>query len=120
MRGEILLTQLQQLVLLQLFELGYRGAKGFFEADAEALFGGGDVQLQLARNRHDHVLAQFVLMAHRQAAHDRQRTGLDPNALQADFDNLRRRGLLAADPARLQATPLGLRFLNELLASFSN
>ena len=49
-----------------------------------------------------------------------QRTGVDPAGLQAELEDLRRRGLMEANPARLQATQLGLRFLNELLATFSD
>lgn len=47
-----------------------------------------------------------------------QRTGLTLKALQPALDQVRELGWLEPDPERLQATGLGLRFLNELLLRF--
>jgi putative oxygen-independent coproporphyrinogen III oxidase len=46
------------------------------------------------------------------------RTGLSVATILPLLDKARQRGLLQADPARLQATSLGQRFLNDLLAIF--
>ena len=46
------------------------------------------------------------------------RTELPDAALELPVDRLQRRGLLVDNPERLQATPLGLRFLNDVLAEF--
>jgi len=46
------------------------------------------------------------------------RTGLSLTDIAAQLTQARERGLLAPDMARLRPTPLGLRFLNELLAIF--
>ena len=46
------------------------------------------------------------------------RTGLPITTILPLLDEARRRGLLEADAARLQATSLGQRFLNDLLAIF--
>lgn len=47
-----------------------------------------------------------------------RRTGLDLRTVAARLAQARQGGLLAADAARLRATPTGLRFLNDLLALF--
>ncbi len=47
-----------------------------------------------------------------------ERTGLGLAAIARPLDAVRRRGLLAEDPTRLVATPLGLRFLNDLTQAF--
>jgi oxygen-independent coproporphyrinogen-3 oxidase len=47
-----------------------------------------------------------------------ERTGLPLSSLQAAVARLQRRGLLTADPDRLQPTPPGLQHLNELLLEF--
>jgi putative oxygen-independent coproporphyrinogen III oxidase len=47
-----------------------------------------------------------------------RRTGQDWRQVAATVETLRQRGLLAVDAARVCATELGLRFLNELLLSF--
>ena len=46
------------------------------------------------------------------------RTGLSVATILPLLDKARQRGLLQADPAQLQATSLGQRFLNDLLAIF--
>ena len=46
------------------------------------------------------------------------RTGLPVAAIASPLDQARQRGLLEVVSARLQATPLGQRFLNDLLAIF--
>lgn len=47
-----------------------------------------------------------------------QRTGLPLSEISATLNDLRDRNLLELDPNRLQATPLGQRFLNNILACF--
>ncbi len=47
-----------------------------------------------------------------------QRTGLGRDALSAALLQARRRGLMVDDPNRLEATPRGRRYLNDLLALF--
>jgi oxygen-independent coproporphyrinogen-3 oxidase len=47
-----------------------------------------------------------------------QRTGLPLEQVGAAVARARGLGLMADDPARLQPTALGLRFLNDLLALF--
>ncbi|MBX3592051.1 MAG: oxygen-independent coproporphyrinogen III oxidase-like protein [Burkholderiaceae bacterium] len=47
-----------------------------------------------------------------------ERTGLSPAAIGRDCARAVERGLLDADPTRIRATPLGLRFLNDLVAMF--
>ncbi len=47
-----------------------------------------------------------------------QRTGLGEDALAAPLGQARRRGLMVDDPNRLEATPRGRRYLNDLLALF--
>ena len=46
------------------------------------------------------------------------RTGLSASAFEPGLSEARRRGLMVTDPTRLQATPLGQRFLNDLLDVF--
>ncbi len=46
------------------------------------------------------------------------RTGLPLAALEPALSRARERGLLTTDPARLQPTELGLRFLNDVLQGF--
>lgn len=46
------------------------------------------------------------------------RTGLPVETISAPLREARRRGWLIDDPVRLQATPLGLRFLNDLIETF--
>ena len=46
------------------------------------------------------------------------RTGLDLGAVAAPMAAAQGRGLLVEDPARIQATPLGLRFVDDLVAMF--
>ena len=47
-----------------------------------------------------------------------ERTGLSLAAIMPAIDAAAAKGLLLGDPARLQASPLGWRFLNDLLAEF--
>lgn len=47
-----------------------------------------------------------------------ERTGLPLTALEPELSRAQSRGLLVANPNRLQATELGLRFLNDLLLGF--
>ncbi|MCL4185193.1 MAG: oxygen-independent coproporphyrinogen III oxidase-like protein [Burkholderiaceae bacterium] len=47
-----------------------------------------------------------------------ERTGLPTAAIERERADALERGLLADDPARIRATPLGLRFLNDLTAMF--
>jgi putative oxygen-independent coproporphyrinogen III oxidase len=46
-----------------------------------------------------------------------ERTGLDWNAMRPKLERLVGRGLLASDASMCKPTPLGLRFLNEMLVS---
>ena len=45
-------------------------------------------------------------------------TGLSAGVLEPVAESLRRRGLLDTADGRLRATPLGLRFLNDVQAAF--
>ncbi|AGY91322.1 hypothetical protein SPICUR_01515 [Spiribacter curvatus] len=47
-----------------------------------------------------------------------ERIGLPASAFEPGLSEARRRGLLTDDPSRLQATPFGQRFLNDLLDVF--
>ncbi len=47
-----------------------------------------------------------------------ERAGLPLAALEPGWSRVRARGLMETDPERLQATELGLRFLNDLLQAF--
>ncbi|MCP5264898.1 MAG: oxygen-independent coproporphyrinogen III oxidase-like protein [Burkholderiaceae bacterium] len=47
-----------------------------------------------------------------------ERTGLGPMALAEALETARARGLMDADPTRLRPTPLGWRYLNDLLVLF--
>jgi oxygen-independent coproporphyrinogen-3 oxidase len=47
-----------------------------------------------------------------------ERTGLAPDRIAPALAEARRRGWIAADPDRLQTTPLGQRFLNDVIAGF--
>jgi oxygen-independent coproporphyrinogen-3 oxidase len=49
----------------------------------------------------------------------RHRTGLDPECLTQPLQQARARELLQPDPSRLQASPLGWRFLNDLIGLFT-
>ena len=69
------------------------------------------------------LVIEFMLNALRltqgvPADHFQARTGLPVAAIALPLDQARQRGLLKAGSARLQATPLGQRFLNDLLAIF--
>ncbi|HET9818601.1 MAG TPA: oxygen-independent coproporphyrinogen III oxidase-like protein, partial [Rhodanobacteraceae bacterium] len=46
------------------------------------------------------------------------RTGLPLEAIEAPLHIARTRGWLLDDPARIQATPLGRRFLNDVIEAF--
>lgn len=47
-----------------------------------------------------------------------ERTGLAVTAIAAAMNHAADQGLVDADPARIQATPRGLQFLNDLQARF--
>jgi oxygen-independent coproporphyrinogen-3 oxidase len=47
-----------------------------------------------------------------------ERTGLAPNAVSHTLAAAEARGLVVPDPTRIAPSPLGLRFLNDLQASF--
>jgi oxygen-independent coproporphyrinogen-3 oxidase len=47
-----------------------------------------------------------------------ERTGLGLSAISRPLDAAEARGLIEADPTRIRATPLGLRFLNDLQSLF--
>jgi coproporphyrinogen III oxidase-like Fe-S oxidoreductase len=47
-----------------------------------------------------------------------ERTGLPLGAVVRELDEAERRGLIARDHARIAPTPLGRRFLNDLLQIF--
>ncbi len=47
-----------------------------------------------------------------------ERTGLGLSAISRPLDAAEARGLMEADPTRIRATPLGLRFLNDLQSLF--
>ncbi len=49
-----------------------------------------------------------------------QTTGLALDVLERPLAEARERGLMSADPGRLQASPDGLRFLNDLLSLFND
>lgn len=71
----------------------------------------------------DELPFEFMLNALRltdgvPAASFGERTGLAPAAIARTCAQAVERGLLEDDPTRIRATPLGLRFLNELLAMF--
>lgn len=52
------------------------------------------------------------------AAHFERSTGLSLQAIQAPLDQLRKKGLLSSSPEQICATPLGQRFLNDVLQAF--
>ena len=71
----------------------------------------------------DELPFEFMLNALRltdgvPAASFGERTGLAPAAIARTCAQAVERGLLEDDPTRIRATPLGLRFLNDLLAMF--
>src|SRR5690606_32776572 len=49
-----------------------------------------------------------------------RRTGLPLSAIESQWRELLRRGLVSNDPARLMTSPLGFRFLNQVLSFFTN
>ena len=71
----------------------------------------------------DQLPFEFMLNALRlndgvPAVHFTARTGLSVDAIAAPLSEARMRGWLTADPDRLQATPMGQRFLNDLIEVF--
>jgi len=71
----------------------------------------------------DELGFEFMLNALRlksgvSAASFTQRTGLALHSIRAPLDRAIARGLLESDLARLRATPLGWRFLNDLQMEF--
>jgi len=74
--------------------------------------------------RHD-LIIEFMLNALRlvdgvPATLFKRTTGLAFEVLERPLAEARARGLMSTDPARLQATPDGLRFLNDLLSLFDD
>lgn len=88
----------------------------------QAALGGGAIEEERIPGC-DELPFEFMLNALRltdgvPAAFFPERTGLPPAAIERECARAVERGLLDADPTRIRATPLGLRFLNDLLAMF--
>jgi oxygen-independent coproporphyrinogen-3 oxidase len=89
----------------------------------QAALAGADAIEQVRVPGHDELPFEFMLNALRltdgvPATLFAERTGLPAAAIERECAEAVERGLLANDPARIRATPLGLRFLNDLTAMF--
>ncbi|MFZ1642174.1 MAG: radical SAM family heme chaperone HemW [Candidatus Contendobacter sp.] len=79
---------------------------------------GGDQPIRAADLPVEFLMNALRLVEGVPAALFPERTGLPLTALEPGLSRARERGLLIADPERLQPTEFGLRFLNDLLQLF--
>jgi oxygen-independent coproporphyrinogen-3 oxidase len=79
---------------------------------------GGDGAVEVKELPFEYMLNALRLIDGVPLADFAQRTGLPPERIAAPLAEGRRRGWLADDHARLQATTLGQRFLNNVIVSF--
>ncbi len=79
---------------------------------------GGDAPVRAAELPLEFLMNALRLVEGVPAALFGERTGLPLAALEPGWSQARARGLLENDPERLQASELGLRFLNDLLQAF--
>jgi len=79
---------------------------------------GGDAPLQATELPVEFMMNALRLVAGVPLELFSERTGLPPQALEPGLRRAQQRGLLEPDPTRLQATALGLQFLNDLLQEF--
>ncbi|HPE72963.1 MAG TPA: radical SAM family heme chaperone HemW [Candidatus Competibacter sp.] len=79
---------------------------------------GGDAPVREAELPLEFLMNALRLVEGVPAALFGERTGLPLAALEPGWSQARARGLLENDPERLQASELGLRFLNDLLQAF--
>ena len=88
----------------------------------ESAEGGGPIQEQ-HEVRPEEIPFEFMMNALRlnagfAAALFEERAGLPLTAVLRELEDAERRGLIERDPARIAPTPLGRRFLNDLLQVF--
>lgn len=79
---------------------------------------GGDQQVAAAELPFEYMLNALRLFDGVPLTDFAERTGLAIDTIAARLAAARQRGWLADDPQRLRATPLGQRFLNDVIASF--
>ena len=79
---------------------------------------GGDASVRAAELPLEFLMNALRLVEGVPAALFGERAGLPLAALEPGWSQARARGLLENDPERLQASELGLRFLNDLLQAF--
>ena len=79
---------------------------------------GGDAPVREAELPLEFLMNALRLVEGVPAALFGERAGLPLAALEPGWSQARTRGLLESDPERLQASELGLRFLNDLLQAF--
>ncbi|KJV36438.1 radical SAM family heme chaperone HemW [Luteibacter yeojuensis] len=79
---------------------------------------GGDSLVEGADLPFEYMLNALRLIDGVPMADFAERTGLPASAMAAGLDEGRRKGWLEADPARLKATDLGQRFLNDVIEAF--
>lgn len=79
---------------------------------------GGDAPVRVSELPLEFLMNALRLVEGVPAALFGERTGLPLVALEPGWSQARTRGLLENDPERLQASELGLRFLNDLLQAF--
>ncbi|WP_426661493.1 radical SAM family heme chaperone HemW [Rhodanobacter aciditrophus] len=95
-----------------------RHPRNYMEAAGGPARIGGDGAVEAKELPFEYMLNALRLIDGVPLADFAQRTGLPPERIAAPLAEGRRRGWLADDHARLQATTLGQRFLNDVIASF--
>ncbi|WP_092702322.1 radical SAM family heme chaperone HemW [Rhodanobacter glycinis] len=92
--------------------------RAYMEAGASPACIGGDSVISTTELPFEYMLNALRLIDGVPMADFAARTGLPPEHIAATLADARRRGWLADDPRQLRTTPLGQRFLNDVIASF--
>jgi oxygen-independent coproporphyrinogen-3 oxidase len=92
--------------------------RAYMEAGAARARIGGDSVISATELPFEYMLNALRLIDGVPMADFAARTGLPPEHIAATLADARRRGWLVDDPRQLRTTPLGQRFLNDVIASF--
>ena len=95
-----------------------RHPRAYLEAAGGAGRVGGDSVVDADELPFEYMLNALRLIDGVPMSDFHDRTGLAPDAIAASLAQARHRGWLEADTSRLRTTPLGQRFLNDVIASF--
>ncbi|HEV2678930.1 MAG TPA: radical SAM family heme chaperone HemW [Rhodanobacter sp.] len=95
-----------------------RHPRAYMEAAGGAARIGGDNVVSAAELPFEYMLNALRLIDGVPMTAFAERTGLPPERIAAGLAAARQRGWLHDDPQRLHTTPLGQRFLNDVIASF--